>query len=311
MRRRGMAKEAGRRVTDWDDIRYFLAVARGGSVRAGAEHLGVRHSTVLRRLAQLEDRLQARLFDRIPSGYRLTDPGEEVLLLAEQMALTSNRLETLVFGRDQTVGGPLRVTMTPMLASHLLMPNLAAFASSHPAIDLDILSSDEPANLTNRDADVAIRVVYDRGSLPLNLHALKGPDLFGGVYLARALLSAWEAGAREPMRWILKDYDGIPDWAGGGAVPISEARFKVVDAGAHIAATRAGLGLTALPCFVGDADPLLVRAPGTSVHRHGSLYLLTQGETRRTRRVQLFNAFITARLAEHADLLAGLQPQGS
>ena len=61
------------------------------------------------------------------------------------------------------------------------MPSLAAFASSHAAIELDILSSDGPANLINRDADVAIRVVYDPGSLPLNLHALKEPDLFGCV----------------------------------------------------------------------------------------------------------------------------------
>ena len=296
-------------MVDWNDIRYFLAVARGGSVRAGAEHLGVRHSTVLRRLAQLEDHLRARLFDRLPSGYRLTDTGEEVLLLAEQMALTSHRLEALVFGRDQAVGGPLRVTMTPMLASHLLMPDLAVFSNSYPGIELDILSSDEPANLTNRDADVAIRVVYDPGALPLNLHALKGPDLCGGVYLARDLLAAWEGGAREPMRWILKEYDGIPDWALGGAIPIGGSRFKVVEAGAHIAAARAGMGITALPCFVGDADPLLARAPGTGLHRYGSLYLLTQGETRRTKRVQLFNAFIAARLADHADLLAGAQPQ--
>lgn len=297
-------------MTDWDDIRYFLAVARGGSVRAGAEHLGVRHSTVLRRLAQLEDRLRARLFDRLPSGYRLTDTGEEVLQLAEQMALTSNRLEAMVFGRDQTVGGPLRVTMTPMLASHLLMPDLAAFASSHPAIELDILSSDEPANLTNRDADLAIRVVYDPGSLPLNLYALKGPDLCGGVYLARDALAAWAAGAGGPMRWVFRDYDGLPDWARGGVIPIGDMRFKVMEAGAHIAAAREGLGITALPCFIGDADPLLVRAPGTGVHRHGSLYLLTQGETRRTKRVQLFNAFIAARLADHADLLEGLRPKG-
>ena len=102
-------------VSDWDDIRYFLAVARGGSVRAGAAQLGVRHWTVLRRLTQLEDRLRARLFDRLPTGYRLTETGEEVLLLADQMALTSNRLAALVFGRDQAVGGPLRVTMTRCL----------------------------------------------------------------------------------------------------------------------------------------------------------------------------------------------------
>ena len=59
-------------MIDWDDVRYFLAVARGGSVRAAAERLGVNHSTVLRRVAQLEERLGAHMFEKLPSGYRLT-----------------------------------------------------------------------------------------------------------------------------------------------------------------------------------------------------------------------------------------------
>lgn len=72
-------------MIDWDDIRYFLAVARGGSVRAAGAQLGVNHSTVLRRIAQLEERLGAQMFEKLPSGYRLTAAGEEVLELANQM----------------------------------------------------------------------------------------------------------------------------------------------------------------------------------------------------------------------------------
>lgn len=64
--------------------------------------------------------------------------------------------------------------------------------------------------------------------------------------------------------------------------------------------------MSTLPCFVGDADPLLVRAPGADVHMHGTLWLLTQGETRRTKRVQLFIAFISRRLAAYTKLFAGL-----
>ncbi|MEY9419671.1 DNA-binding transcriptional MocR family regulator [Bradyrhizobium japonicum] len=65
-------------MIDWDDVRYFLAVARGGSVRAAAERLGVNHATVLRRIAQLEERLGVQMFEKLPSGYRLTGAGEEV-----------------------------------------------------------------------------------------------------------------------------------------------------------------------------------------------------------------------------------------
>src|SRR6185437_161319 len=122
---RRQGRHAAPFVRGRDAVRYFLAVARGGSVRAAAERLGVNHTTVLRRLAQLEERLGARMFEKLPSGYRLTKAGEEVLQFAEQMEASSNRLETRVFGRDQGVRGLLRVTLASPLATHLLMPDFA------------------------------------------------------------------------------------------------------------------------------------------------------------------------------------------
>ena len=293
-------------MIDWDDVRYFLAVAREGSVRAAAGRLGVNHATVLRRIAQLEERLGARMFEKLPSGYRMTPAGEEVLELADQMEAASHQLETRVLGRDQSVRGPLRVTLAPPLAAHLLMPDLADFARLHPDIEMEILSSGELANLTNREADVAIRVVYDRKTLPLNLHALKGPDVFGGVYMSRDRLDAWRAGASDPVRWIVISRHGVPQWAGAGEVGATGVPFRVTDAEGQIAAARQGLGMTTLPCFVGDADPLLARVPGADLHLYGTLWLLTQGETRKTKRVRLFTEFISRGLATHAPLLAGL-----
>src|SRR6202020_3448303 len=102
-------------MIDWDDVRYFLAVARGGSVRAAAKGLGVNHATVLRRIAQLEERLGAHMFEKLPSGYRLTAAGQEVLELANQMEASSQQLETRVFGRDESARGLLRVTLAPPL----------------------------------------------------------------------------------------------------------------------------------------------------------------------------------------------------
>jgi DNA-binding transcriptional LysR family regulator len=293
-------------MIDWDDVRYFLAVARGGSVRAGAERLGVNHATVLRRVAQLEERLGTRMFEKLPSGYRLTTAGEEVLEFAEQMEASSNGLETRVFGRDQSVRGLLRVTLAPTLATHLLMPDFAEFARLHPEIEMDVLTSGDLANLTNREADVAIRVVYDRKTLPLNLHGLKGPELFGGVYISRDRLAAWRSGAPDPIRWIVISSHGIPDWASEGEVRTAAVPFRTTDGEAQIAAVRQGLGMTTLPCFVGDSDPLLVRVPGTDLHLYGRLWLLTQGETRKTKRVRLFTEFVSGKLAAYAPLLAGL-----
>jgi molybdate transport repressor ModE-like protein len=250
-------------MIDWDDIRYFLAVSRGGSVRAAAKSLGVNHATVLRRIAQLEERLGALMFEKLPAGYRLTAAGEEVLELANQMEASSHKLETRVLGRDQSVRGLLRVTLAPPLTTHLLMPDLADFARLHPDIEMEILSSGELANLTNREADVAIRVVYDRKTLPLNLHGLKGPEVFGGVYISRDRLAAWRAGAPDPIRWIVISIHGIPDWASEGEVRTTGVPFRITDAEAQIAAVREGLGMATLPSFIGDADPLLVQGcPG-------------------------------------------------
>jgi molybdate transport repressor ModE-like protein len=292
-------------MIDWDDVRYFLAVARGGSVRAAAERLGVNHSTVLRRIAQLEEHLGAQIFEKLPSGYRLTDAGEEVLEFADQMEASSHRLETRIFGRDQSVRGLLRVTLAHPLATHLLMPDFAEFARLHPDVEMDIVSSAELANLTNREADVAIRVVYDPKTLPLNLHGLKGPQVFGGVYMSCDRLARWRAGARDSIRWIVISGHGIPDWANEGEFSTTGVPFKVTDGEAQIVAVRQGIGMTTLPCFVGDADPLLVRVPGTVLHKYGTLWLLTQGEARKTKRVQMFTEFVSRKLASYVPLLTG------
>jgi DNA-binding transcriptional LysR family regulator len=293
-------------MIDWDDLRYFLAVARAGSVRGAAGRLGVNHATVLRRIAHLEERLGALMFEKLPSGYRLTAAGEEVLELADQMEASSHQLETRVFGRDQSVRGLLRVTLTPPLANHLLMPDFADFTRLHPDIEMEILSSGELVNLTNREADVAIRVVYDRRTLPLNLHGLKGPELFGGVYISRERLAAWRAGASDPVRWIVISDHAVPDWASEVEVRATAVPFRITDGEAQIVAVRQGLGMTTLPCFIGDADPLLARAPGADLHMYGTVWLLTQGEARKTKRVRLLTEFVSHRLAAYASLLAGL-----
>ena len=292
-------------MIDWDDVRYFLAAARGGSVRAAAKALTVNHATVLRRISQLEERLGTRLFEKLPTGYRLTEAGGEILEFAVEMEASSHQLETRALGRDQSVRGLLRVTLTPILATHLLMPDFADFACLYPDIEMEILSSGELANLTNREADVAIRVVYDRKTMPLNLHGLKGPDVFGGVYGSRDRLARWRAGEGEPLRWIVIATHGVPDWASEGAVRTTEVPFKVTDAGAEIAAVRQGLGIATLPCFVGDADPTLERVPDTDLHMYGTLWTLTQGETRKTKRVRLFTEFIFERIAGYRPSLTG------
>jgi len=120
----------------WDNIRFFLAVVQNGSVRAAAIVLNVNHATVLRHVAQLEGQLGARLFDKLPTGYELTNAGEEILEYAERMAQNSADLQTRVFARDQKLTGTLRIAMPNVFATDLFMPDLAEFSRTHPEIEL-------------------------------------------------------------------------------------------------------------------------------------------------------------------------------
>ena len=246
------------------------------------------------------------MFEKLPSGYRLTAAGEEVLEFADQMEASSHLLETRVFGRDQSVRGLLRVTLPPTLATHLLMPDFAEFARLHSEIEMEITPSGELVNLTNREADVAIRVVYDRKTLPLNLHGLRGPELFGGVYMSRDLLATWRAGAprsrpvdrREP-EWCLRlGARGRGPRRGGS---IQDHGRRDADRGGAAGAWHDDTALLCRRCRPAASESARHWPP----HARNAL-ASRAGETRKTKRVRLFTEFVSRRLGAYALLLAGL-----
>lgn len=293
-------------MDNWDDIRFFLAVARHGSVRAASIVLNVNHSTVLRRVSQMEAQLGARLFEKLPTGYELTVAGAEIRDLAEKMEETSSLLQTRVFARDQRLTGTLRVALPTSLATDLLMPDLTDFCCDHPEIELQIVTSYDLVNLTKRQADVAIRLVYDQQTLPQHLFGSRLQDVYRGVYISRRLLMAYQKNEVSEIKWILKEEDrNLPEWAKSPAVPANIVPVKFSDLTTQLAAVRADMGMTILPCFIGDADDNLVRAPGTRIEFYGTIWLLSHGDTRKTKRVRLFSEFIKKRLGAHVDLLQG------
>jgi DNA-binding transcriptional LysR family regulator len=198
------------RMNNWDDIRYFLAVIRSGSVRAAADALGVNHATVIRRIVQLEKVLGSKVFDKLPSGYRLTPAGAEIVDLAEQMEAKSDELKSRIFGRDQGLRGKLRVTLAPSLASGLLMPDFATFSATHSEIELEVIASQGPVNLVKREADVALRVIYETSSPPPHLNGLRLQDVHGAAYAARTLLQESGAQPGRPLKWLLRAGDWPP-----------------------------------------------------------------------------------------------------
>jgi len=143
---------------DWDDIRYFLSVSRTGSIRGAAIKLGVNHSTVSRRISQLESNMGVRLFDKLPTGYIITPTGEEIIEFACQIEEQAHAMERKIYGRDTELSGNLRVTLTAALSTNLLMPDLEQFTRQYPGINIELVVSDEEFSLSKREADVAIRV---------------------------------------------------------------------------------------------------------------------------------------------------------
>src|SRR5215468_9268905 len=134
-----------RTALDWADIRVFAMLARHGSLSATARALGVNHATVARRLADLEQALENKLFERRSTGYQLTAAGRRALEPAAAMENAAGALGRL--GPEPSLAGLIRVTATPSLAETFLIPRLKALHKVHPALDFEILAERQRASL--------------------------------------------------------------------------------------------------------------------------------------------------------------------
>ena len=167
------------KVFEWDDLRIFLAILRGRSVRAASKLLNVSHSTVSRRLQAMEEQIGIKLFVRQPEGFVLTEVGEAMVERAERIESEILSLEREVFGRDAMLSGPVRISAPPLLAQHLLMPILAEFTELYPEIEIDMDATFDVADLRRRYADIAIRFQVSSDE---NLISHRLPDFASSIY---------------------------------------------------------------------------------------------------------------------------------
>ena len=167
------------KVFEWDDLRIFLAILRGRSINAAAKLLGSSRSTVSRRLQAMEDQLDIKLFVRNPEGFVLTEVGEDMVARAERVESEILSMEREVFGRDAALSGPIRLSIFPHVAQTLAMPIITEFAALYPDIELEIESTFLKADLTRRNADIAIRF-QQKPEEPLIGHRL--PDFARAIY---------------------------------------------------------------------------------------------------------------------------------
>jgi DNA-binding transcriptional LysR family regulator len=292
----------------WDDFRLVKAVADARGLTGAAERLGVNHSTMFRRLGQIEDALGVALFERHRTGYALTTAGEEMVALAERMDDDVTAFARKLAGRELSPAGELRVTTSDSLLVHLLTPLFARFCGRCPDVRLDIILANQALNLSKRDADVAIRA----GDSP--------PETLVGRRVARIAWALYGRAADFPRAGAV-DLGGLDrrPWVSLGDdlaalkvvrfvrehVPPERVVYKVNTVLGLAEAVEAGVGIGHLPCFVADVRPSLARLSPPEPRFAADLWLLTHPDLRHSARVRVFLDFLAAEIAQRRRLIEG------
>lgn len=286
---------------NWDNLRVFLAVARTGSLSAGAKQLNVQHSTVSRRLRSFEEELGVRLLDRKRDGCEATPAGLELEAIARRMEQEMLALDSRVAGREGRLEGPLEVSTADAMAVTFLMPMFAEFSQLHPDITVHVSVCNDYVRLGEREADIAIRAT---SSPPETLIGNRVSSIAFAVYGRRDVVETARASGTNP-RWISAS-GGMPHQGWIHARTASAKLALVVDEAVLTqAALREGLGVALMPCFQGDPDPLLTRFEGPIPEASLDLWLLIHKDLRQTQRVRVFRDFMAERIRGVRDLLEG------
>jgi len=266
----------------WDDIRYFLEVARAGTLSGAARALGVEHSTVARRIGQLEDALPAKLFHRLARGWTLTAEGAELLHKAQGVEAEVTGFRRTASGLD-TLAGAVRISAPPLVLSHLIAPNLADFARTHPDLTLELVGEQRDADLWRAEVDLALRF---REPMDPDLVVRPLAEVSYGLYgLAQEI-------ERAPADRVFIGFnDGPPDLPHKTWLETNAAGCRIIvkanDMSIMLQAALAGLGIAILPAFLARAHPTLkLLAPDVPIPSR-RLHLVTHPDIRRAHRVRL------------------------
>lgn len=294
---------------DWNDLRYFLAVARCHSLTEAARVLRVSQATIARRIQALEQALRAPLFTKSNDGYALTAQGEALLAPAEQAEAHLLWLERGGAVPSGEEAGIVRLAMPELLGQHFIIPALAPFCEAHPQIRLEAVADVRPVSLKRREADVLVRLVRPThgdytlkrvGSIALALYAAPAYVARHGVPetladLATHRLIGWDAGLGFlPFSGWLVD-----------SVPMANVAFRAHTMSAQLAAVEAGLGLAVLPAFVGRKFGF-TRALTQEAPFHSDIWLLLASDTQHVMRVRLLADHLSERLQAAAEELTRL-----
>ena len=269
---------------NWNDLRVFLAISEHASLSGAARELGINHSTVFRRLNELEEDLGVRLFERMKHGYQMTPAGERMLIHARDAEQAVQKIHLEVSGQDLAPVGKVRITAAANIARTLLPPVANLLRSTHPGITLEISVGDSDYDLNRREADIALRATS------------RPPEhLIGRKVMS---LSWWLCGPAnsEPSPMSPEELEGLPLIGADASLMRLEA-FQWLESGFEkqivsrandlstmAALIRAGLGFGLLPSDQPESE---LKRLFQIKQLKGELWLLTHPDLRNTQRVRV------------------------
>lgn len=280
---------------DWNHVRAFLAVADAGGLGRAATALRVSEATVGRQLAALELALGCRLLERSANRVELTPVGRTLAEAARRMAEGADGLRRLAAAAAAEPGMPVRVSCTTSMACFLAghLESLLAAAGDAP---VELINTRAAQSLPQREAEIALRmrrppergdlVVRRVGRLAFALYACSGEE-------PHSFIGLRDDPASRQSRWL--------DERAAGA----RMRLRLAELPLRLAAIRQGLGASLLPCFLGDADPALVRIGAPPPELIEDVHLLVHADLRELPQVRGVARALANLLHAHAGLLAG------
>ena len=281
---------------DWNDLRSFLAIARSGRLTVAAARLQLDHTTLSRRIGGLEHALKAKLFDRSPSGYMLTEQGRRLLPVAEEMERLALGASELVGGTASCVEGTVRIGSPEGFGSYFLAPRVATLRGLYPHLKVQLVAASAVFSLSKREADIVISVSRPPAG---RLLVSKLVDYDLGLYAAPSYLvahppiaSADELGGHRFVSYIgdllnFPELDVLQHIAPDGSTSIESSNLV-----AQLKATLSGAGLCVLPGFLAREEADLVRVLADEISLTRSLWLIVHQDLAELARIKAVERFI-------------------
>ncbi len=284
-------------VTNWEQMPYFLAVARSGSLRAAAEALGTTHAKINRHLLALETSYGMQLLRRTRGGIELTEAGELLLPVAQQAEELFLGAQQRLTGLDRQETGSLRFSLTGTMAYEVVAPILLKFFDRYPGIDIDIHVSDRMEDINRLETDVSLRVTHE---VTDDVVARKLYPLALGYYASRDYLDRYmpKAGPRGEGLHLL-GWDEInrhPAWATQSPLPLAEVRHATMDHVMQLSLARRGFGIVRTMPLLARGSLEWVPIEGNRLEFDRSFFILLHSDLRRAVRVRRFVDLLTEEL---------------